>query len=368
MESFVSRQEQAKWQNRFRISTWVFRSAAAGTLALFIIFCLVIRTANARAITWTMLISMTLLGWFCIGFHMNVVRPARAEERHLDMLLNGEPEEFEGILRMAGRPVQIPKSIRILRITLEGEESLNPAEIPQKKRLNLDERLAGRMPAEGSRIRVQAVNDYITGLEVLEEGGGAPGETRANGMFRQIRRKAAGLVIPFILWTMAVVIIGGFIFSRITDTDPAHKITIYADCDIRDGAALADLLEQQLDDPVRMVKVRPFTYDLYGTEDIRKADLYIVSAAKAEEIRPWLAPLPENMRDQEDLLVLDDEPYGIPVYMTGIPGGSMRTYLDYDCGETYYLAFSAASLHLSGNEGATDDRAAETAEVLLDIP
>ena len=299
---------------------------------------------------------------------MNLVRPARAKARHLEMLVNGEPEEYEGILRMTGRPVQVPKSIRVRRVTLEGEASPNPTEEPEKKRLNLDENMAGRMPADGSRVRVRAVNDYITGLEVLEEGGGAAGKAGKNGAFRQTWRRITALVIPCILWTMAVVIIGGFIFSRITDTDPMHKITIYVDCDIRDGAGLADLLEQRLGDPVRMVKVRPFTYDLFGTAGIEQADLYIVSASKVVKLRSWFVPLPEDMRNRDSLLKLGGEPYGIPVYSPDTEGGAAQAYLDYDRGETYYLIFSAASTHLDGNEGATDNRAEEAAAALLELP
>ena len=368
MESLISRQELVKLQNRSRTGTWVFRGLAAGTLALFIFLCLIIRTANARYVTWAMIISMTLLGWLCIGLYMNLVRPVRAKARHLDMLLSGEPEEFEGILRMSSRAVQVPKSIRVRRITLEGAESPNPTEGPKKKYLNLDESMTGRMPADGSRVRVQAVNDYITGMEVLEECGSAAGKAGRNGTFRQTWRKMIALIIPFILWTMAVVIIGGFIFSRITDTDPMHKITVYADCDIIDGAKLADLLEQRLGDPIRMVKVRPFTYDLFGTTGIEQADLYIVSASKIVKLRSWFAPLPENMRDRDDLLKLGGEPYGIPVYSPGTENGTARTYLAYDVRETYYLVFSAASTHLDGNEGAADNRAAEAAAILLEIP
>ena len=60
MESFISRQELSKLQSRSRFSTRVFRAAAAGTLILFVVLCLIIRTANARTVTWAMFISMTV--------------------------------------------------------------------------------------------------------------------------------------------------------------------------------------------------------------------------------------------------------------------------------------------------------------------
>ena len=369
MELFTSREKLAKLQKRSRVFTWIFRGLAAGMLTLFVILCLVIRTVNAGPVTRAMVASMTLLGWAGIALYTLGVRPARAKAAHEAMLTSAEAETCEGILRLSGGVIQVPKSIRVLRITLEGEESPNPAEEPERKRLNLDESLTDRMPPEGSRVRVQAVNDYITGLEVLEEGTGESGKTRRSGSFRRTWGKISALFIPFILWTMAVVIIGGFIFSRITDTDPQHKIVIYADCEIRGSAELADLLEQQLDDPIRMVKIRPFTYDMmFGSSEIQNGDLYIVSAAKAEGLRGWFVPLPENMRDMDNLLVMEGIPYGIPVYSRETRDYTAAAYFDYDPRETYYLVFSAASTHLAGNDGATDNRAAEAADALLEIP
>ena len=368
MESFVSRQETAKLQKRSRISTWVIRGLAVGMVLLFVSLCLIIRTANAGAVTWTMIISMTLLGWSAIALYVLWVLPARARAEHLAMLTSGETVTYEGTLHMSEQPVQVPKSIRVRAVTLEGDESPNPAEEPERKRLYLDEGMAGLMPPEGSRIRVRTVNDYITGLEVLAQGDGTPGRAGGKGTFRRIWHKIAILFIPYILWTMAVVIIGGFIFSRITDTDPAHKIVIYADCEIRNNAELADRLERQLSEPIRMVKVRPFTYDMFGSTEIQSGDLYIVSLTKAEDLRAWFVPLPEELRDEENLLILDGVPYGIPVYSRETRDYIATTYLDYEPGETYYLVFSAASSHLAGNDGATDNRTMEAAAALLEMP
>ena len=370
MESFISRQELAKTRNRSRTSAWVFRGLAAGTLILFIILCLMTRTANARILLWIMLISMTLLGWTGIVMYTGWVCPARAKARHLELLQSGETEEHEGILRLSETPVRIPKSVWIRRVTLEGETPLNPAEEPEKIRLNLEERLADRMPADGSRIRVQSVHGYITAMEVLAEESAESGKTGSGvrTRIRRIRRCISGMVPPFILWAMAVVILGGFVFNLITDTDSGHKIVIYADCDVRNGAELADRLERQLPDPVRMVKVHPFDYEMFGTGGIQTADLYIIPASRAEELSGSFVPLPEEMREEEGLLMIGDEPYGIPVYRPDIPDGVASAYFSYDPSESYYLVFSASSLHLSGNEGATDNRAAEAAALLLDMP
>ena len=364
MESLIDRQEPAKQQKSFRTGTLVFRMLAAATLALFVVLCLLTRTANARTMLWIMFVSMTLLGWTGIVMYAGWVRPARAKARHLETLLSGEPAEHEGVLRLADRPVQIPKSVRVRRVTLEGEAPVNPAEEPEKIRLNLDENLTCRMPADGSRIRVQAVHGYITAMEVLEEENSPPEKqgTRVFSGIRRIWHRISAMIPLFVLWAMAVVILGGFVFNLITDTDSGHKIVIYADCDVRNGAELADRLERQLSDPIRMVKIHPFDYEMFETGGIRNADLYIIPAFRADELSMLFVPLPEEMREGEDLLTIGDEPYGIPIC------GAASAYFAYDPAETYYLVFSAASLHLSGNGGASDNRAAEAAEALLSVP
>lgn len=370
MEPLIDRQDLIRQGRSARTGLLVFRILAAVTLILFVILCLMTRTANARTMLWIMLISMTLLGWIGIVLYTGWVRPARAKARHLELLQSGETEVHEGILRLSETPVRIPRSVWIRRVTLEGETPQNPAEEPEKIRLNLEERLADRMPADGSRICVQSVHGYITAMEVLAEGSAESGKTGsgARTRFRRIRRCISGMVPPFVLWAMAVVILGGFVFNLITDTDSGHKIVIYADCDVRNGAELADRLERQLSDPIRMVKVHPFDYEMFGTGGIQTADMYIIPASRAEELSGSLVPLPEEMREEEDLLMISDEPYGIPVYRPDIPDGAASTYFTYDSSEAYYLVFSAASLHLSGNEEATDNRAAEAAALLLDIP
>ena len=342
MEVFISPTLLAEQKARSRRSTLVFRLFAAAMLLAFVTMCLLTRTANARIMFIVMLASMIPAGIICILLYCLRVRPDRAAVKHTRMLLDGETETAEGEFLYAGGPVQIPGSVRVLPVILRnGEES---------RRLHLDETLAGRMPAEGTRIRVQTVSRYITGAEAMDggSGSGTAGKTAqrpGHGLFRRV----VSLFPAFVLWAMIAVVFGGFVFNRITDTDPAYKIVIYADCAVSDGAELAARLEDALTAPVRMVKVHPFDYAMFGSEAIRNADLYIVPASHAAEYSEWLVP------------------GGIPAYRPDGSAGIASGYFGYQPDEAYDLYYGRASLHTAGNEGAADNQAADVAEKLLEI-
>jgi hypothetical protein len=206
------------------------------------------------------------------------------------------------------------------------------------------------MPAEGTRVRVQTVSRYITGAEAMDggSGSGTAGKTAprpGHGLFRRV----VSLFPAFVLWAMIAVVFGGFVFNRITDTDPAYKIVIYAECAVSDGAELAARLEDVLTAPVRMVKVHPFDYAMFGSEAIRNADLYIIPASHAAEYSEWVIP------------------GGIPVYRPDGSAGIASGYFGYYPDEEYDLYYGRASLHTAGNEGARDNQAADVAEKLLEI-
>ena len=60
-------------------------------------------------------------------------------------------------------------------------------------------------------------------------------------------RKFFSLVPVLVLWLMLSVLVWGFVFTRITDTDPAHKITLFVDSEVTDATGLAVKLEESLD-------------------------------------------------------------------------------------------------------------------------
>ena len=357
MKTFVSPEALARLKSRARHSTILFLALIGGSLLLFIVLCLLTRTGNARTMVWTAFISMTLLGWSAIWLCAGRVLPDRAEARHIEMLLSGEPETAEGVLSLSETSFRIPKSVRVRSVSLRNGEDI--------RRLNLDDRFTGSMPPDGTEVRVQAVNGYITGAETLSGDPEDARPVRRPSRIRSFIRRFFSLFPLMLLWMMAVVMFGGFVFNQITDTVHARKIVIYADCEVTDAAALAARLEEGLPAPIRMVKVHPFTYAMFGSGSIASADLYIVPASHVPDYRDWFRSPPEGTEGAVPVPGAEDLS-GIPVF---IPGGiaAAAEYFAYDPAETWFLLFGSASPHMSGNEGAADGLAAEAARLLLSV-
>ena len=334
MISFLNEQAVRESREKARRATLLWGGLGAGMGVLLAVLCLLTRTGNVRtmlAAAWAGLI-LPGLGW--IALWMFRTEPARAEARHLEGLAEGTPESREGILSFTGDSFRIPKSVRVRKIRLETAEDVLS--------LNLNERLWRRMPPDGSRVRVQTVRKFITGLEVLEA---APGEERTPPSRRGAAGQALARFFPAaVIWVILVLVFTGFLFNRITDTDPAHKLTVYADCEVRDAVRLAERMEKALDGAVRMVKVHPFSYALFGSEALKSADLYIVPDSRKGEYGEWFLPGEE----------------GLPVHDPGSGTSVCGTYFDYT-GEPYRLYTGARSPHLE------DGLARKAAELLMTL-
>ena len=332
MENYLSGDAVRKGRERARRAVRVFRGLAAASLILFIVLCLFTGTGNAETMIRITLICMIPAGWAVIACRVLFTDPAKAEAQHLEGLAQAEPQIHEGRFTLSGDVFRIPKSVRVRKVRLEtAEEMLS---------LNLNEKLSGRMPPDGSFVRVETAHKFITAMEVLKAAEGVPREKPSR---RKAAARAAAKIVPAaILWTMIIPIFTGFVFSRITDTDAVHKIEIYADCEVNNTAELAQKLENELKGAVKMVKVHPFSYALFGTEQLRKADLYIVPDSSAAEYAEWFVP-------GEGIPVFDPE--------TGLAVAGM--YFRYAPGEAYRLYKGAGSTHLE------DGLAGETAEILL---
>ena len=179
------------------------------------------------------------------------------------------------------------------------------------------------------------------------------------------------LSLRLILWLMLSVLVWGFVFTRITDTDPAHKITLFADSEVTDATGLAVKLEENLSGNIRMVKVHPFNYAMLDGSPLRAADLFIIRADHMETYREWLAPLPQDMRGSEAEFILDGEPWGILAYDGKSQPGIASSYINYlppgEPEENYYLCFGNQSVHRADQPNAVDNAAADAAKLLLNL-
>ena len=168
-----------------------------------------------------------------------------------------------------------------------------------------------------------------------------------------------------IIWLMASGLIWGFVFTRITDTDPAHKIAVYIDAETPGAAELATRLDDLKRGGIRMVQARPFTYAMLDGSSLASTDLFIVRASDMTAYRDWFAPCPDGFRPESVAWEDDSVRYGIPVINPLADFQPLVEYVSFEPSETYYLCFGKDSLHLAGNAGAVDNEAQYFADILL---
>ncbi len=163
------------------------------------------------------------------------------------------------------------------------------------------------------------------------------------------RMKRIGNLIPLmVMWLLLCAMFWGWIFNYLTDTDPAHKLTLYAHAQVTDGTGLAVALEETLaGGEIRMVHVRAFTHAMMSSQELRSADLYLVPEEDLEEYGEWFL--------QEALTLT----------------GAQNPYIALEDGKTYRLYYGKASVHAPGAENAVDTAAEAAAQALpglLGIP
>jgi len=168
----------------------------------------------------------------------------------------------------------------------------------------------------------------------------------------------------FVFWALLSTILWAWIFTIITDTVPEKKVTLYVQTEDCRSEELTLKLEEDKPEGIRMIKVHPFSYAVFGDRELLEADLYAVRESDAEAMLPGFAPLNGEVLDTggRELFVRDGVCYGVK--LTG-PGeiGAAASYLGYEQGESYYLFFNAESLHLGSGDGA----ALRVAENLLKL-
>ena len=202
-------------------------------------------------------------------------------------------------------------------------------------------------------------------------------------IFRLLSALTVCALVSFFFWS--------WIFTFLTDTDRAHKVTIFADSDSFDGKALAIALEEDLPDGIRIIQAKPFSYALMDSASLETADLYLIPERDMAEYRKWLRPLPERFQsmaagetDEETgadtgmvpmsagLWEEEGTPYGLrlPDEKKGASSGILPEWEASD--EAWYLCFGAGGFHLpspeTGEEGAALKTALRVLELITQAP
>ena len=158
----------------------------------------------------------------------------------------------------------------------------------------------------------------------------------------------------YLLWALVSFLLWSYVFTFLTDAAPAKKLTLYISAYAVEDVELAARLEEGgLPDGIRMVKVHPFSYAMFGETDLLSADLYVVKASEASGWRDSFRPLPADMTGDLDL---GGGIQGIRVYDAAAGAGVYDELIDYapegvpaeDC----YLFFGSGSLHTESADGA----------------
>ncbi len=150
----------------------------------------------------------------------------------------------------------------------------------------------------------------------------------------------------FVLWLLASAIFWSWIFTMVTDTSPAKKITVYCDVPRLEDTDLAVALEADMPEGLRMVKVHSFDYVMFDMESVNKGDIFILPASDVAECEEFLAPV-----EGED---------GVLVHAAGSGTGAAGQYIGY-ADEDYYLFLGSGSVHLE------DGKALAVARQLMEM-
>ena len=168
----------------------------------------------------------------------------------------------------------------------------------------------------------------------------------------------------YILWFFFAFLSVGFLFSRLGDTDAAHKVTLYADVPSMRDTELAAELERELPEGIRMVKVHPFSYAMFDSYDLPGADLYIIPESAAEDYLESMRAIGGAGFDEEDGYYRDGVLWGVRVWCAEEDKGAAAAWIDYP-DENCWLFFNKDSLHVYTLSGAGDDAAIDVARHLL---
>lgn len=182
----------------------------------------------------------------------------------------------------------------------------------------------------------------------------------------RVLRRIVSRFYLYVLWVFFAFLFCGLIFSRLGDTGAAHKITLYADVPAMRDTELAVELEREKPEGIRMVKVHPFSYAMFDTDDLLGADLYIISASHVEEYSDSFRSIEGATFNSEGGCFRDGELWGVLVWDAEKSEGIAADYIDYP-DEDCWLFFNKDSQHILSLSGTGDDAAVSVAQRLLEL-
>ena len=175
---------------------------------------------------------------------------------------------------------------------------------------------------------------------------------------RRVLTKVIAQLSACALFLLLSTFFWGWLFTFATDTDSAHKVTVYADVALMDETAFSIRLEEDMPDGMKMVRAHRFMYAMFSTKELENADIYIIPKSK-------IADYTDSLLSLEDGSKYYPGKDGIKVYDALTGEGFAREYVTYinehGASEDYYLFFGANSIHID------DGAAYKVADVILSL-
>ncbi len=159
---FYSQQEMARRGRTAQV--WFGIICATALLALLgcIYFCCCWTTAKAAQLERDTIILSTVAGWFFIAIWTGVVLPQYRARIHERNILCEARETLTGVICVEPEVLQIPRSIAICKVVLNG------AGRTQRLSVRAD-RAKYLKPLAGKRLNLQIVHGYIAAFEECHE-------------------------------------------------------------------------------------------------------------------------------------------------------------------------------------------------------
>ena len=170
----------------------------------------------------------------------------------------------------------------------------------------------------------------------------------------------------YVMWFFVAFLTVGLLFSRLNDTDEARKVVLYADVPSLRDVELAAALEGEMPEGIRMIQVHPFSYAMFDSDSLLRADLYIIPQTLVEDYADGFRAIPDGLFDAEGGYRRGGELWGLKVWDAASRRGIATDYISYP-DEDCWLFFNKDSLHVLSLGGTGDDAAVETARALLNM-
>ena len=179
-------------------------------------------------------------------------------------------------------------------------------------------------------------------------------------------KKVMNLVPLMLLWLMMTAFVWGWIFTFLTDAPREEKMVLFIECDVPGDTFIASKMEAHPSSVIRLAQVKPFSYSMMSSSDIRNADLYILSESGMREYFEWLTPLPKSMFSLGETYEADGAFYGIKVFDAENEAGILTDHIAYE-DQDYFIAFGKNSCHNMENENAVSNEAIAHAKMLFEL-